>query len=212
MNTSAGAAFGAVTVTSAIRLDWISTTAASRATPSPIAGAAVRAAECGPARLASPIRAGPAVNRRPAPAALVAARPIRKSTTKAPATPPIMIAAASLVGAGATASQASAAAAVSPPTPPAPADHDRRGEVGWRGGDGEPGERRGGDQRADQLRPETDAAGQLLAEQGSRRGGPRPPERRQREGGRRQQAEQRRPGQRPRIDGEERGNRQLVLH
>ena len=59
VKTSAGAVCGATSATWRSRLDWISTTAASRATPRPMAGAAVRAAERGPARLARPMRTGP---------------------------------------------------------------------------------------------------------------------------------------------------------
>ena len=103
VNTMAGAVFGATSLTWASRLDWISTTAASSATPRPMAGAAVRAAERGPARLAMPMRTAPRAKPRSRPASRAAPRPSAQSRPKAKATPAIMIPAAIGVGAVITA-------------------------------------------------------------------------------------------------------------
>src|SRR4051794_19237379 len=89
VNTMAGAVRGAVVVIWASRADWINTTQASRATPRPMAGLAVRAAERGPARFARPSLAGPRVRPRVRPAPQAAARPRAQSTAKENATPAI---------------------------------------------------------------------------------------------------------------------------
>src|SRR5690349_24986660 len=99
VNTMAGAVRGAVVVIWVSRADWISTTQASRATPRPMAGLAVWAAERGPARLARPSLAGPLARRRALPAPQAAARPRAQRIANETATPAIMIAAASGVGA-----------------------------------------------------------------------------------------------------------------
>ena len=76
VKTSAGAVCGATSATCCSRLDWISTTAASSATPRPMAGDGgarrrVRAGEVGQARCAAaratPARALPARSPRPQP-------------------------------------------------------------------------------------------------------------------------------------------------
>ena len=103
VNTKVGAERGATIATCASRLDWISTTADIKATPRPIAGAAERAADPGPARLARAIRIVPRWRPRARPAALAAATPRDQSPAKATMTPTIITAAAIGVGAVATA-------------------------------------------------------------------------------------------------------------
>ena len=99
MNTSDGAVLGATVRTCRIRLDCTSTTVTKRATPSPMAGEAVRAADPGPARFAKPIRAGPAAKRRKRPASAAAARPMAHNAPKLNATPATITTAVSRVGA-----------------------------------------------------------------------------------------------------------------
>ncbi len=64
-----------------------------------MAGAAVLAAERGPARLARARRSGPVVRARARPPSQAAARPSSHSTRNAPITPPIITAATRRVGA-----------------------------------------------------------------------------------------------------------------
>ena len=116
VNTSDGAVRGATSATWASRADWISTTADSRATPRPMAGEAVRAALCGPARLARPMRIGPRAPARARPAPIAAPRPSNHSTPNDTATPAIMIPAAIGVGAVTTARAERPAAARAAPT------------------------------------------------------------------------------------------------
>ncbi len=75
VRTSAGAVSGSTSRTSARRVDCSSSTTVSRATPRPMEGDTVRAAEAGPARLARPMRTAPPVNRRSRAARAAAPRP-----------------------------------------------------------------------------------------------------------------------------------------
>jgi hypothetical protein len=107
-----GAVRGATWATWASRLDWMRTTAVTRATPRPIAGVAVRAAERGPARLARARRRGPRAAPRAHAAALAPATPSNDRIAKAAATAPIITAAARGVGALAMARATRARAAI----------------------------------------------------------------------------------------------------
>ena len=133
MKIRAGALFGATSSTCRTRLDCTSSTAAISATPRPIAGVAVRAAERGPARLAIPIRAGPRSHGRTRAASIAAPRPSAHSRPNAPTTAATMTSAVVRVGAVATVMATSPTKAAAAPAVsrlrPSRGDASRRNRV-----------------------------------------------------------------------------------